>query len=54
MVNCSPGSELQAFDRMDFDAAVKAASAECGKPVSTQGWYEPNPKPTVAAQEAAR
>ena len=52
VINCSPGSELQAFDRMDFDAAIKAASAECGKPVSTQGWYEPNPKPTI--QEAAR
>ena len=33
-------------------AAVKAACAECSKPISTKGWYEPNPKPTP--QEAAR
>ena len=50
VVNCSPGSELQVFERMEFADAVAAASAECGKPVNTQGWYEPNPKP----QEAAR
>ena len=34
-----------------------AASAECGKPVSTAGWYEPNPpphKPAATPQEAAR
>ena len=50
VVNCSPGSELQVFERMEFADAVAAASAECGKPVKTQGWYEPNVKP----QEAAR
>jgi hypothetical protein len=50
VVNCSPGSELQVFERMEFADAVAAASAECGKPVNTQGWYEPNVKP----QEAAR
>jgi len=50
VINCSPGSELAVFERMEFADAVAAASAECGKPVNTQGWYEPNPKP----QEAAR
>ncbi len=52
VVNCSPGSELQVFERMEFPDAVAAASAECGKPVNTQGWYEPNPTPKP--QEAAR
>ena len=54
VVNCSPGTALAAFEGMDFDAAVKAASAECGKPVSSQGWYEPNPKTVPAPQEAAQ
>jgi len=54
VVNCSPGSELQVFERMEFADAVAAASAECGKPVNTQGWYEPNPKPAPTPQEAAR
>lgn len=39
MFNCTPGSGLTAFERMDFDEAVERASAECAKPVSTEGWY---------------
>jgi len=56
VVNCSPGSELRAFETMDYEQAVAAASAECAKRVSSQGWYEPNPAPAkkAAAQEAAR
>lgn len=40
VVNCSPGSRLDAFERMDYADAVAQASAECSKPVSTRGWYE--------------
>ncbi len=55
VINCSPGSELRAFERMDYEKAVAAASAECGKRVRTEGWYEPNPEPAKPpAQEAAR
>ena len=43
VVNCSPGSELRAFETMDFEKAVAAAGAECAKRVSSRGWYEPNP-----------
>lgn len=46
VVNCSPGSELGVFERMRYDAAVAAASAECSKPISTQGWYTPIPQPS--------
>jgi hypothetical protein len=44
VVNCSPGSALTVFDRMEFADAIAAASAECAKPVSTLGWYEPAAK----------
>ncbi len=61
VVNCSPGSELAAFERMEFEAALSAATAECEKPVRTQGWYEPNPvlpgslpSPEGQPQEAVR
>jgi hypothetical protein len=54
VVNCSPDSDLAVFDRMQFADAVKAASAECGKAVNTQGWYEPNPTAQSKPQEAAR
>jgi hypothetical protein len=37
VVNCSPGSELQVFERMEFADAVAAASAECGKLVEHAG-----------------
>lgn len=50
VVNCSPGSALEVFERMPFEDAVKAASAECGGPIRTEGWYEPNP----TSQEPAR
>jgi hypothetical protein len=48
VVNCSPGSELAVFERMSFDEAVAAASAECGKPITTQGWYTPIEKKPAA------
>lgn len=51
VVNCSPGSELGVFERMGFDEAVAAASAECSKPITTQGWYTPIEK-KPAAEEA--
>lgn len=38
--NCSPGSELEAFARMDYDEAVRLAGSECTKPVSSAGWYQ--------------
>jgi len=41
VVNCSPGSGLGVFERMTYEEAIAAASAECAKPVSTQGWYTP-------------
>ena len=52
VVNCSPGSALDVFDRMDFAGAVAKAGAECGKPVNTQGWYEPNPVEPAKAEPA--
>jgi len=39
VINCSPGSELGVFERMEFADAVAVAGAECGKPVDTAGWY---------------
>lgn len=55
VVNCSPGSELRAFETMTYADAIAAASAECAKRVSSQGWYEPNPATDKAsAKEAAR
>jgi hypothetical protein len=37
--NCTPGSGLTAFEHMPYEQAVEKASAECGKPVDTKGWY---------------
>jgi hypothetical protein len=48
VLNATPDSSLLAFDRIDYDEAVERASAECGKPFTTEGWYQPRPK------EAAR
>jgi len=41
VVNCSPGSGLGVFERMPYEEAIAAASAECSKPINTQGWYTP-------------
>jgi len=41
VINCSPGSELSVFERMEFADAVEAAGAECGKAMNTAGWYQP-------------
>jgi len=41
VVNCSPGSGLGVFERMTYEDAIAAASAECSKPINTQGWYTP-------------
>lgn len=41
VLNASPGSELRAFDRIDYLEAVDQAARECGKPVSSSGWYAP-------------
>lgn len=42
---------LSVFQRMAFDEARAAASAECGKPVSTQGWCTPvEKKPATEAR----
>jgi hypothetical protein len=54
VVNCSPGSALEVFEKMAFEDAVKAAASECGKPIRTDGWYEPSPKASAPRQEAAR
>ncbi|MFN7020031.1 MAG: hypothetical protein ACK4WH_01720 [Phycisphaerales bacterium] len=40
VINCSPGSELSVFERMEFADAIAAAGAECGKEVDTAGWYQ--------------
>ena len=50
---CSPGSALEVFEKMAFEDAVKAAASECGKPIRTDGWYEPIPS-EPPPQEAAR
>jgi hypothetical protein len=39
--NCCEESGLTAFPKLRFDEAVERASAECSKPVPTDGWYEP-------------
>jgi len=39
VINCSAGSELSVFERMEFADAVEAAGAECGKALNTAGWY---------------
>ena len=49
VVNCSPGSELGVFERMAYQDAIAAATAECAKPVNTQGWYTPIDAPKEAA-----
>ena len=41
VVNCSPGSALSVFERMSYEDAIATASAECSKPINTQGWYTP-------------
>lgn len=38
--NCSPGSELESFPRMDFNDAIEIARAECGTNLSSSGWYQ--------------
>ena len=42
VLNCCPDSGLTAFSKIDFAEAVERASAECSKPVPTDGWYEPS------------
>ena len=42
VLNCCPDSGLTAFPKIDFAEAVERASAECSKPVPTDGWYEPS------------
>lgn len=39
VMNCTEGSGLTAFPHIPFADAVERASAECGKPVNTKGWY---------------
>ena len=39
VLNCTPDSGLTAFKHLPFEDAVRKASAECGKPVNTKGWY---------------
>ncbi|GJQ30655.1 MAG: hypothetical protein HBSAPP03_25390 [Phycisphaerae bacterium] len=44
MVNCAPDPEscaLKAFEFVPFEQAVADAAAECAKPISTAGWYQP-------------
>ncbi|MAY74860.1 MAG: hypothetical protein CMJ31_09150 [Phycisphaerae bacterium] len=50
VVNCSPGSGLSVFERMPYQNAIAAVSAECSKPINTQGWYTP----VDAGREAAK
>ena len=42
VLNATPESALDAFDRIDFAEAVARAGSECGKPINTAGWYELN------------
>lgn len=37
--NCIKDSGLTAFPHMPYERAIEKASAECGKPVNTKGWY---------------
>lgn len=43
--NCTPGSGLTAFDRMDYGVAVQRAGAECAGVLDTRGWYDERAKP---------
>ena len=54
VVNCSPGSGLGVFDRMSYEEAIAAASAECSKPINTQGWYTPIDVGREVVREAAK
>lgn len=38
--NCSPGSQLESFERMQFSEAIELARAECGTNLNSAGWYE--------------
>ncbi len=53
VVNCSPGSGLGVFERMTYEDAIAAASAECSKSITTQGWYTPVDANREVAREAA-
>ena len=37
--NGTPESGLTAFERLPYEQAIEKASAECGKPITTRGWY---------------
>ncbi|MEL6739795.1 MAG: hypothetical protein AAFP26_03980 [Planctomycetota bacterium] len=54
VVNCSPGSGLGVFERMSYEDAIAAASAECSKPINTQGWYTPVDANREVAREVAK
>jgi len=54
VVNCSPGSGLGVFERMPYEDAIAEASAECSKPINTQGWYTPVDAQREVAREVAR
>ncbi|MFN7022888.1 MAG: hypothetical protein ACK4WH_16460, partial [Phycisphaerales bacterium] len=44
VLNCAPDPEacaLKAFEFVPFEQAVTDAAAECAKPISTAGWYQP-------------
>jgi hypothetical protein len=44
VLNCAPDPAtcaLKAFEFVPFDQAVTDAAAECSKPISTAGWYQP-------------
>jgi len=57
VLNCSPGSALEAFDHIPFDQAVAAASMPVSGP--TKGWYSANvvvspPLPLSGARDRER
>jgi len=54
VVNCSPGSGLGVFEQMPYADAIAAASAECSKPINTQGWYTPVDANREVAREVAK
>jgi hypothetical protein len=37
--NCTAGSELAAFDRVEYEDAIDRARGPCGRPVDSRGWY---------------
>ncbi len=37
--NCTPGGNMNGFDRMEYSKALDRASKECEKEVGTLGWY---------------